>query len=73
MTLYCVQATVVHHTTDRHCLSADVARQVPTFYLDADAQAIANEGDAEQVAREIICPVDLQYESVTITMTVTRL
>ncbi len=72
MTLYAIVATVVHHTNDSHCVSVDRSIQIPTFYLDADVQGIIDEAHAETIAREIIIPVDLEYESVTVHITVKK-
>lgn len=66
MNLYRVTATAVHHTTDRLGVSCDLTRQVPSFLLDADVLGIVSEEHAEKIAKSIICPFDLEYESVTV-------
>jgi hypothetical protein len=74
MTLYGINATATHHTTDKDCVSATVTYQIPTFYLNADVQGIVDEQHAAKIARDIICPMAdaLQYESVTITVTAVK-
>lgn len=72
MTLYAINATIVHHTNDAHCASTDVTKQIPTFYLNADVQGIVDEAHAEKIAREIILPVELEYESVTVHVTAVK-
>lgn len=71
-TYYIINAVVVHHTNDHHCVSVDVMKQIPTFLLDADIQGIVDEQHAEQIAREIVCPFDPQYESFAVNLTVTK-
>ncbi len=66
MNLYRITATVIHHTNDSHCVSTDLTRQVPTFLLDADHLGIVSEEHAVEMARAIILPVELEYESVTV-------
>ena len=72
--MYAVSGTLVYHTNDKYCVSCDVTKQIPTFYLNADVQGIVDEKHAEQIAREIVCPIadDLQYEAVTVNLTVVK-
>jgi len=72
MNLYCVQATIAHNTTDGEGRSVVITRQVPTFYLNADTQGITDMWHAERIAREIILPVELQYESVAINLSIEK-
>lgn len=72
MTLYAITATLVHHTTDNVCVSVDLTQQIPTFLLSGEMHGIVNEQHAEEIARKIICPIDLQYESVTVTVQATK-
>jgi len=71
MRFYSVQATVVHHTTDSHGLSCECVREVPKFLLEADTHGIVNDEHAKEIVKHIICPVDLQYESITVDVNVT--
>lgn len=73
-TFYAVSGTVIHHTNDKDCVSCDVPYQIPTFYLNADVQGITDEKHAEKIAREIVCPMaeELQYEGVTVNLTVVK-
>lgn len=73
MNLWRICATIIHHTNDSHCVSVDVSKQVPSFLLDGDFLGIVDEGHAIQIAKEIICPVDLEYESVTVNVTAVKL
>jgi len=75
MNLYRITANIVHHTTDKHGVSADVPKQVPTFLLDGDYLGIVDVAHAERIAKEVVCPVadDLQYESVTVHVTAVKL
>ncbi len=73
MTLYAISATLVHHTKDSNCISVDRSVQIPTFYLDANVRGIIDEAHAEAIAREIIMPVELEYESVTLHITVEKI
>lgn len=72
--MYAVNGTLIHHTNDKCCVSCAVTKQIPTFYLNADVQGIVDEKHAEQIAREIVCPIadDLQYEAVTVNLTVVK-
>ncbi len=47
---YAIQAQYVHTTSDGYTSS----RQVPTFYLNANVQGIANVQHAERIARDIL-------------------
>lgn len=64
--LYSIDATVVHHTKDENCVSSDVTIQIPTFYLDSEVQGIVDEAHAVEIARGIILPFEMQYESATV-------
>ena len=59
--MYRIVAFVIFHTTDEYCLSEDVETQIPVFFVDAPSAY-----EAQATALKIICPVDLQYESVTV-------
>ncbi len=50
ITTYAVQAQYVHTSSDGYTSS----RQIPTFYLDANVQGIANVQHAERIARDIL-------------------
>jgi hypothetical protein len=69
--IYQVQATIVHHTTDRIGLSVSATKQIPTFFLNG--QGILNKDHAEKTAREIICPLELEYESITVNVNVVEI
>lgn len=71
MRLYLVTAMLIHHTTNNHGISTDNAKQIPSFLLDGDHLGIVSEQHAEEIARDIVCPVDLQYESVTVSVCAT--
>ena len=73
MILYCIQGSITHHTTDQYCCSCRITKQIPTFYLDANVQGIVNEEHAIQIATEIVCPFDLQYEHTSYEITATKL
>jgi hypothetical protein len=62
---------LIHHTSDKHCVSTDIAKQIPSFLLDGDSLGIVSEQHAEEIARDIVCPVDLEYESVTVSVCAT--
>jgi hypothetical protein len=68
--IYRVTATIVHHTTDLLGVSIDITKQIPSFLLDSDTQGIVDVEHAKKIAEKIICPVDLQYESVTVSIDV---
>lgn len=70
MLFYIIYATFTHHTTDREGVSVDVVSKLPEFILDATKLKIKDCKHAEEIVRKIICPADLQYESVTINVTV---
>lgn len=70
--MYIVNATLTHHTNDQNCVSVDVVKQIPTFFLDENVQGIVNDKHAEEIAKQIICPIDLDYESFTISVTVVK-
>ncbi len=70
MILYQIDAHIVHHTSNRECVSVDVPRTLPTFYLNKVQFGIMNLEHAEQIARSIIMPVNLEYESVTVNVRV---
>lgn len=61
--LYCVQGTVTIHSTDGAGVSFTKHKQIPTFFLDADVQGIVDKQHAEEIARDILDPYELQYES----------
>jgi hypothetical protein len=69
---YAVQGTIVHHTKDRYCCSVTITKQIPTFYLNADVQGILNKDHAEKIAREIIYPIDSDYEDVEVRVNVSQ-
>lgn len=70
MKLYRVCASVTHHTKDSQCRRWANAKQIPTFLLDGGTLGIVDEAHAEQIARKIILPVDLDYDSVTVNVCV---
>lgn len=58
--LYRITAMVTHHTNDDDCKSISVSLQVPSFVVDA-----VDKNHAIEIAKKIICPVELQYESLS--------
>lgn len=64
--IYVIHATIVHHTTDKHGVSCDLTKQIPTFYLSSNVQGITSAEHAAKIAKDIICPVDLLHESVSV-------
>ena len=70
-TLYQIQGTVIHHTTDLAGVSTQVVVQVPTFFLDADIQGIVDSAHAVNIAKGIVCPVELEYEHTEANLTAT--
>lgn len=72
-TLYLINATLTHHTTDKNGIGWKNVKQIPTFFLHPDIQGIMTPKHAEQVAREIILPIQLQFESAEISMDVQEL
>ncbi len=71
--LWAVNATVVHHTNDKDCVSCSLMRQVPTFYLLGDEQGILTEEQAIEFAKRIILPVELDYDAVQVNVSVAKL
>jgi hypothetical protein len=71
--LYRVAATAIHNTNDRECTSIRVVTQVPTFLLDADQLGIVSEAHATEIAKMIVCPFDLELESVSVEATVVKI
>lgn len=69
-TTYRVTACITHHTTDKFGVSIDKTIDLPTFLLDGMPVDTAY---AEEEARKIILPVELQYESVSVRVSVEEL
>lgn len=65
--LFKINAFVIFHTTNDFCVSIDEKHELPPFYVEAD-----DEATAEEVAKNIICPVELQHESLTVEVTPSR-
>ncbi len=66
MLLYQIDARIVHHTSNRECVSVDIPQTLPTFYLTKSG--VIDREHAERIAKGIILPVELDYESVTVTV-----
>jgi hypothetical protein len=60
--VHAVTATVSVLTTNEQGLTSVITRQVPTFYL----QGLTSEAHAERVAKEIICPVGAENETINV-------
>lgn len=67
--MFAITATLVHHTTDKEGISWDNTIQIPAFIVNN----VQNEAAAIEVAKRIICPIDMQYESVTLTVSAVRM
>lgn len=67
--LWRITGTLTHHTNDDQCCSTDVVVSLPSFILDGDFLGIVSAEHAEQIARQIVLPVELAYESVTVHVT----
>lgn len=73
MSLYRIQASIVHHTTDNDCVGIDVEHAVPSFIIDGAHHNINTVDEAAHIARTIICPVNFQYESITVKTRATQI
>lgn len=56
-----IKATAIHCTNDSHCVSVEIPKKLPIFFVDAK-----DVHDAEEIARSIVCPFDLEYEHVKV-------
>ncbi len=66
--MYLITGSLIHHTTDNNCCTADVPYVIPAFFVEAD-----NEEDALVKAKAIVCPMRLEYEAVTVTVKAMKL
>lgn len=62
-----ITAKLTHNTTNEVCVSVSISVQLPDFYVQANS-----ESDALQKAKLILSPFDLQYESVSAEIKVTK-
>lgn len=70
--MYAIQGHVIHHTTDANCVSIEKRIDIPTFYLCETVQGIVSEEHALKIAKSIILPVELDYDSVLVYITATK-
>lgn len=71
--MYQIQVTVVRRITDEHGIGWDKTVQLPTFYLDENVQGIINAEHAVKIASQIICPVELEFDSFTANISATKI
>ncbi len=71
--MYAITATVTHHTKDANMQRTQKVVQIPTFYLDENVQGIVSVEHAERIAKRIILPIELDYDSVEVNVTAVKL
>lgn len=72
MKLVRVEGVLIHHTKDGHCIHVDVEHQIPPFYIDMEQYPDPTMEQMEAEAKKIICPVELDYDSVTVKVSLTE-
>lgn len=71
--MYAISGTVVHHTKNAQMVREEKMIQIPTFYLDENVQGIMSEEHAVEIAKKIVMPVELDYETVEVHLTAVKL
>ena len=71
--LFRITGTIIHHTTDDNCIAVDKTETIPPFFINGLEYNISTEQEVENIAKKIICPIELQHESVTIDVSAEKL